>query len=257
MLGLVEGELRIAGVPDPGLVEGDPACLWWLRPNLDRDVPFGDRTFHVSTNALGLRGPPPPPEGPWTLVLGCSTTFGWGVEADEAWPARLGAHLGEAVVNGGVPGWSTQQAVLGAGRYLALQPTRVVLAYIVRDAQAARVPDTRARPTPFLLRLNLARLIAGSRPPVPPGGDTFRVPPEAYADNLRTLVAMAAPAQVVLLAFPQPEPLTPWVEAMRTVGPVLAPQLAVDSFFEEDPIHLSAEGNERLAALVAATLDGR
>lgn len=246
----------MADLPDPGLIEGDPAVVWWLRANLDRDVPFGDGSFHVTTNELGLRGDLPPAEGPWTLVLGCSTTFGWGVEVDKAWPARLAADLGEPVVNGGVPGWSTHQAVLGAGRYLDLEPTRVVLAYIVRDAQAARAPDARSRPTPLLLRTSLARLLAGARPATqqPPAGDTTRVPPDAYAANLRILVRMAAPAQVVLMAFPQRQPATAWVDAMKSVGPTLDVSLASGDFFPEDPIHLTAAGHRHLADLVASAL---
>ena len=76
----VEGGLRLIGQPDPGLYMGDPAWVWTLRPGLDREVPGPAGPFRVQTNALGLRGDAPPSSGPWVLALGCSTTFGWGVE---------------------------------------------------------------------------------------------------------------------------------------------------------------------------------
>ena len=93
-------------VPEQGMYDGDPAFSWTLRADLDRDVAGPEGIFRVRTNALGLRGALPPQEGPWTLIVGCSTTFGWGVEEHEAWPARLQERTGSPVVNGGVPGWS-------------------------------------------------------------------------------------------------------------------------------------------------------
>lgn len=253
----MEGALRLLGIPDPGLYEGDPAWLWTLRPGLDRDVPGPAGDFHVHTNALGLRGAPPPPDGPWTLVLGCSTTFGWGVAAEEAWPARLAARTGAPVVNGGVPGWSTEQAVRGAERWLALEPTRVVLAYGVRDAWPARAPDRAARPTPWLLRTHFARLVRGTGRASDPGtraGDTARVPPVAFAENTQLLQAMSGTAEVVRLWFPQAEPREPWRAALEQLGPVLAPPYEAAWFFEADPVHLTADGHDQLAAWVAQRL---
>lgn len=260
VLGLLELGLRIADVPARGLYGGDPASLWFLRPDLDLEVPFpaGGAAFRVKTNSLGLRGQAPPEDEPWILALGCSTTFGWGVAEDEAWPARLEAALGVPVVNGGVPGWSTHQAVAGAARWLDLGPSRVVLAYIVRDAQLAPRPDVQARPTPWLLRTQLSRLVRGARGPAPtragpsPTGGVPRVSVADYEANLRTLVDRIGDAELTLLAFPQREPATAWVDAMGRVGPVLAPQLPEEAFFQEDPIHLTPEGHQRLADWVAA-----
>ncbi len=255
--GLLEGALWVVGLPDPGLYEGDPAWLWTLRPGLDRAVPGPAGPFQVRTNALGLRGSLPPQDGPWTLVLGCSTTFGWGVEEDEAWPARLAARTGEIVVNGGVPGWSSEQAVRGAERWLALAPTRVVLAYGVRDAWPARAPDRAARPTPWLLRTRFARLIRGGGASPDPGrraGETARVPPVAFAENMQVLRTMAGDAAVVQLWFPQAEPRDPWRHALERLGPALAPPYEPSWFFEADPVHLTVAGNDAFAAWVAANL---
>ena len=255
---LAEGALALLGLPDPGLVEGDLAAVWWPRPNLDRVVPFPEEgsEFHVHTDPHGLRGAGPPPSGPWTLALGCSTTFGWGVEDEEAWPARLAALTGRSVVNGGVPGWSTEQARRGVQRWLDLGPDQLILAYIVRDATPAPLTDALAPPTPWLLRTHLARLLrpttrAGSRP----GGATFRVPPDRFRENLRALVALAAPAKVHLMAFPQVAPSTEWVAAMESVGPTWTPSLPREDFFAHDPIHLNPEGHAELARWIAGQSD--
>ena len=261
----VEGLLRIAAWPDPGLYEGDPASLWYLRPDLDREVPHPDAgSFRVQTNAAGLRGAAPPTRGPWTLALGCSTTFGWGVAEADAWPAQLAARIGEPVVNGGVPGWSTEQAVAGADRWLQQGPTRVILAYLVRDAWPADRPDATAAPTPWPLRTRLAALLrpqtepshaAPASLPSTPAASS-RVPPDRFRDNLARLIAASGDAEVVLLAFPtrSPAAVAPWVERMRAAGPTLAPVLASEAFFATDPVHLTASGHGALAQAVAEGL---
>lgn len=260
ILGLVELGLRVAGVPDPGLYAGDPASVWWLRPGLDRELPGPEAgaRFHVRTNPLGLRGAMPPQEGAWTLALGCSTTFGWGVEGDQAWPVVLTGLVGEPVVNGGQPGWSTHQAVAAAGRWLDLGPSRVILAYIVRDAQLSVRPDHLARPTPWPWRSQLGRgllvLLKQAGSAQRSGGEP-RVPPQRFAANLRTLVDMAGPAEVFLLAFPQREPSEEHLTAMAELGlPVFMPQLAPEHFFRSDPIHLTPAGHSALAEQLAGAV---
>lgn len=63
------------------------------------------RTFTVSTNSRGMRGPElaTPKAGPRVLCLGDSVTFGWGVPEADSYPARLRDALGVEVVNAGVP----------------------------------------------------------------------------------------------------------------------------------------------------------
>jgi len=63
------------------------------------------RSFLVSTNSLGFRGPEiqVPAAGPRILCVGDSVTFGWGVTYEESWPVRLGTELGRDVVNAGWP----------------------------------------------------------------------------------------------------------------------------------------------------------
>ncbi len=264
VLGLLESGLRLFGIPDPGLYAGDVGSLWTLRAEMpSRQVPFRERgtSFAVRTNRLGFRGEEPASGG--IVCLGDSTTFGWGVEEEEAWPARLAALLGEATVNGGVPGYSTVQGLATLDTALSLRPRLVVVAYLVRDAELGQGPD-RLRVAgvapPSLALFRLIRELRGARPAPP--GTTFRVPPEEYAANVRELARRIreAGSEVQVLAFPMRTPpvahLTA-LQALRTDVPILAPSLPDESFFVEDPIHLTPAGNAALAEQVAAALSLR
>jgi hypothetical protein len=261
-LSALEAVLAALGLPAPGLYAGDPGLYWTLRPSLD--VPAvahleEERTFAVRTNALGLREEGDlPATGPWVLALGCSTTFGWGVAAEEAWPARLERILGVPVVNAGVPGHSTEQGKRFAEGLLARRPTVAVMGWIVRDAQLAPRPDSAARPTPWIHRTHLSRLLRGSlRPPsvAAPRAGVPRVDATAYAANLRELlqVARTQGTAPLLLAFPMVEPPEAHLQALRTLDPpVLAPTLPREAFFERDPVHLNASGHGQLAEALLA-----
>ncbi len=70
------------------------------------------RVFEITTNALGLRGPElGPKDGYRVLCVGESVTFGWGVEAEESYPAQLAGELGVEVVNAGIPAMRPTQMV--------------------------------------------------------------------------------------------------------------------------------------------------
>jgi lysophospholipase L1-like esterase len=98
-------------------------------PNFAGSVELGGRYVTVRTNALGLRDEPldPATSQRQVLALGDSFTVGFGVEAGEAWPARLEQRLAERtqavglrVVNGGVSGYSVAQIRATAEELLPL-----------------------------------------------------------------------------------------------------------------------------------------
>lgn len=262
-LGALELGLDALDLPPSGLYAGDPASVWWLAPDLERTVedPVTGRSFAVRTDEQGRRGPPPPETGPWVLALGCSTTFGWGVEREEAWPARLSERLGVPVVNAGQPGWSTHQARARAPQWLAEGPAVVVLGFLIRDAWRTGRPDRAARPTPWLQRRRLARLLQPAPSPTapartPPDTGQHRVAPSDYRENLEDLISAARPAAVVLLEFPHqhatPEHAAVLTELARTTGlPHVAPEVGAELFLDGDPIHLSPVGHEKVAARLA------
>lgn len=251
-----EGVLRLLDLPDRGLYDGDPAALWWLRPNLaPRQVPFAEEgtTFTVRTNAAGFRGGPPPPN-PF-VFLGDSTTFGWGVEEEQALPGAFATRTGAPVVNAGVPGYSTVQGLATIDRVVALHPRRVIVGYLVRDAERSTHPDDPAA-VPRPPEWNLVRLLRGALPrPDRPPGDVFRVPPADFGKNLVALREALHGADVFFLAFPMVDPAPEHVAAMLAVAPdALVPTLPREDFFPHDPLHLTVEGNRALADELATAL---
>ena len=249
---VAEAGLWLLNVPDRGIYDGDPATVWWLKPTLDRQLTHPDgHTFHVQTNALGLRGSLPPDSGEWILALGCSTTFGWGVEAEESWPHLLSDGINVPVVNGGMPGWSTHQAKQRLAQWpeSLKKPSAVILAYWVRDAQLAPQADVHAQPTPWPFRLQLGRLVAGAlRGQQRAQAVTERVSLADYADNLIELKRHFPSQSIYGLFFPQQDPRPEYELALAEQTTLLElPNFSTDLFFDADPIHLTADGHQTLA----------
>ena len=129
--GLGELLARGASVPDAAapphgyptdtavVLHGNPWLLWELLPGTREEL-----GVQVHVNARGFRGPEiGAKRGVRALTLGDSSIYGFGVEDDEVWSARLGTALGVEIVNGAVPGYSTFQALnLLQMRGLALAP---------------------------------------------------------------------------------------------------------------------------------------
>ncbi|HWN81458.1 MAG TPA: hypothetical protein VNM87_05145, partial [Candidatus Udaeobacter sp.] len=99
-----------------------PTLGWTLRPDSLQRFRRRDFDTAVRSNALGFRGPeigPRPPGIERWVVLGDSYGFGWGVEEDSTYAARLAVRLNAAagesaggryeVVNAALPGFGTFQ----------------------------------------------------------------------------------------------------------------------------------------------------
>lgn len=131
-----------------------PTMFWRLRPGLDVDITMRDQAFHLATNSLGLRGPEVPfqkPPGGWRAwCLGDSITYGYGVNEDETYEARLQGLLQEKhpdrkieILNGGCPGWSSFQArQLTEAVGLQFQPDLYILAFVYADPAFEDVADS-------------------------------------------------------------------------------------------------------------------
>jgi lysophospholipase L1-like esterase len=124
--------------PEGGLYVPHPYVGFGLRP-----VPGSP-----DNNAHGLRGPEVPLAKPRGVVrilcLGGSTTYGSGVSADEAYPARLQALLADAapagtryeVLNCGVPGYASAESLIALElRLLEFQPDGLVVYHGINDAR--------------------------------------------------------------------------------------------------------------------------
>ncbi|MEE2751316.1 MAG: SGNH/GDSL hydrolase family protein [Myxococcota bacterium] len=236
--GAAEALLRVAGWPgldDTGVFEHND--VYWIQdPNLD-NLAFSHRetggSFQVSTDANGLRAPNhPEAKDPGVfriLLMGCSTTFGWGVEDAETYPARLQALAREAgyekveVINGGQPGYTSFQGLWFweevASKYEA---DLVVLGFVVQDARKAAYSDlSQAILTGngsflksnvlykwrlyLLLKTFQGDLVVRTKER-PDGGDggVYRVSESSYLQNLRDLRGQieATGAKVMHFGFP-------------------------------------------------------
>ena len=108
---LAEPEHTLPG-QEPIMLRGSPYLLWELAP--------GERTEHggqVAVNEAGFRDRERGEKtGPRLLALGDSSIYGFGVHDAEVFTAVLeerlqGEAAGTEVINAGVPGYSTEQAL--------------------------------------------------------------------------------------------------------------------------------------------------
>ncbi len=145
-LGLLEGALRLFA---PQITQPVTRDMF----DIDRGARFrnkaGASVVHDSgelhatytINSQGVRGTqvygPVTPDRTRLLCIGDSFTFGWGVEADQAFPALLNADKSAAgqpieSINAGVIGYGTSHEVAWMHEYgWALQPKIVVVGFFV------------------------------------------------------------------------------------------------------------------------------
>jgi acyl-CoA thioesterase I len=162
------------------------------------------------------------------LAFGDSLTFGTGANADESYPARLGALIGRKVVSSGVPGETSVEGL-------------------------ARLPGVLDEVKPRLVILCHG------------GNDFLRKLDEAQAaENIRAMVRLAEAqgAEVVLIGVPKPGLLPStagfYGEIAREFklpyeGSALR-KILTDNELKSDLVHPNAKGYARLAEAVAALL---
>ncbi len=254
VLGTAEGLARLLGrealqqaaSPPPESVEGAPNLLG--NPYLLYEMAPGKRfenDIDVAINAYGLRGPE------WTrdkpagvrriMALGDSSVYGFGVEDDEVFTARLGQAMGESVqvINAAVPGYSTYQTInLLQIRALSLEPDLLLVgciwsdnnfdSFVDRDLLAAystfrnhrarAVKETLKRSSLYTIldyKLRVLRKFPEDRRVgwMIGRGEKIgqrRVPIQEYAANLEIITELAhdAGAEVAFMVLPNREDLT-------------------------------------------------
>lgn len=93
-----------------------------------------DHSVSVAANPQGLRVAPERRheilEHADVLTIGCSFTFGYGVEAEQAYPAIAGNASGYIVANGAVPGYGTLGALRRLQHLAGLHPKLVIYGFI-------------------------------------------------------------------------------------------------------------------------------
>lgn len=199
-----------------------------------RAVLLGVATALAACGKRPASAPQALPAGSIVLALGDSITHGTGAAAEAAYPAQLARLSAWTVVNGGVPGDTSAQAL-------------------------ARLPALLAEHRPALVIVSLG------------GNDFLRRLPEAETDaNLRRSVALTrdAGAQVVLVAVPRPT-LAAAVGAGLSDHPLyekLATDLALplhaggwarvlgNEKLKADQVHANAEGYRLFAESLVTTL---
>lgn len=301
LMGGAEIGLRVVGWPRPDGSFTHNTPYWVLDPNL-HEQPFAHpetgTTFAVTTDPNGLRAPIHPvdkPPGHWrVMALGCSTTFGWGVDDAESYPARLEVLAHDAgydqveVINGGQPGYTTFQALWLWDRTLrAYQPDVVLLGYVIQDArkaaytdesQAVLQQDNRYLKTHVLyrsrvylgLRSLLGQIQVRAKERAPGEGGVYRVPPEDYAEHLRALVADVRAVGATPVMFGYPLEREGYTRVHRRILHAAAEELGVPWFdpqpqmeqasrertlyFPQDKGHANAAGNDLIARWVLVFL---
>ncbi len=251
VIGTAEGLARVLGKdvldqaasPPPVSTEGAPNLLG--NPFLLYEMSPGKRFesgIDIAINSYGLRGPEWSRDKPSgvrrIMAVGDSSVYGFGVQDDEVFTARIDQALGDAVqvINAAVPGYSTYQAInLLQIRGLSLQPDLLLVgciwsdnnfdSFVDRDLLAAysSFRNRHARAAHDLLRrsslytildykLRVLRTFPEERRVgwmVGRGEKTGerRVPIREYARNLESIVELAhgAGAEVAFMVLPNRE----------------------------------------------------
>lgn len=113
----------------------DPVLGFVSRPDVSMRIDDpASRAYgtEITTGAHGIRSNgAPSPDGPAVLAIGDSFTFGQNVSDHESWPACVERGLGRPVINAGVSGYGSAQAVLRGHQLVAEMPVDTVLLSIL------------------------------------------------------------------------------------------------------------------------------
>lgn len=236
-LGFGEVAARILLRPAPSappqgtpISELSPTLGWRVKPSGSQRIRREDFDVTVSINARGLRGPELPyePRPGWRrlAILGDSFAHGYYAEEPETLAGRLRAALEACsvdVVNGGGPGYSTDQEWLFYNEELAkYAPREVVLLFYYNDLHfnVDRM-GTANRPKPIFEERGGTLVLV---PPAP--GEAASAPEATPSASPRAAPRFRGSALWAFLAQRLQKARPDWSRALSARG--LAPDLSAD-----------------------------
>ncbi|HVS10926.1 MAG TPA: GDSL-type esterase/lipase family protein [Planctomycetota bacterium] len=147
------------GAPQALTGRFDPDLGWANRPGAQVRLSSGGAEYTVAINSKGLRDREhdydPAPATVRIVLLGDSTSWGWGVEQDHAFADLLEQRLGPGVevINLAVPGYGTDQELWllewEGHRY---QPDLVLLGFVLNDVVGNANPSIHGMAKPHYVR---------------------------------------------------------------------------------------------------------
>jgi lysophospholipase L1-like esterase len=262
VFGGVELGLRGVGWPSPDGQFEHREPFWVADADeVDKAYPHPEQesSFAVSTDGRGLRGPLHSVDKPVgtrrVMTMGCSTTFGWGVDDAESYPAQLEERLQAGgygkweVINAGQPGYTSFQGLwLWDQVARDYDPDVVLIGFVVQDArraaytdksQAILQQDARYLKRNLLWRsrayLGLKSMLGQVQVRAKERGEgdasaAWRVPPADYVDNLRQLVGRVQDAGALPVLFGFPLERAGYTETHRTILKAAGLELGVAWF---------------------------
>lgn len=303
LFGGAEIALRVAGWPPAAdSRQFTHSQIYWVEDASLRleAIPHKETggSFRVSTDANGLRAPLHAEEKPANtfriLTLGCSTTFGWGVDDNQTYPWQLESTLQQGrtpeqtkieVINGGQPGYSSFQGLWLWERTLKrYQPDLVVFGYIVQDSRKVAWSDLsqavlqqnadflkqnilyNLKTYLFLLNLYRGHQIEAKETKQ----ENYRIPLDQYTENIRTFKKLSESVGAEMMLFGYPLERDGYTAGHRQILhaaadilklPIYDPQPEFEQitaqqtlFFPQDRGHANAEGNALIAKGMAQFL---
>jgi acyl-CoA hydrolase len=169
----------------------------------------------------------PLPPGTMVLALGDSLTAGYGLPPEQAWPALLAEKTGWTIVNGGVSGDKTADALARLPALLDAHAPKLVLVTLGGNDMLRKLPEEQTRDNLSrileLIRNRNAQPVLLATPKPSMAGAVFQnlSPPSFYAE-------IAEEKKVPLIGEAMPEVLS-------------------DPGLKLDQLHPNAEGHEALA----------
>jgi hypothetical protein len=145
----------------------DPILGRVPRPGVSMTHPKGF-SIHIGEEGTRSNGGPPGAARPLTVVVGDSFAFGDEVNDDQTWPAVLEQRTGARVINGGVPGFGLDQAVLRAVQLAGVYaPDTILVSFIPHDVARCEMSYWSGHAKPFF-DVEGAGIVYHPAPVVPP-----------------------------------------------------------------------------------------